>query len=88
MGLAHFVLFARRQSIVLSKQIQSEIQSHHAHVDKTYPPQSNLNNKIAQLKGQLKGSSTVAGKMTEATFEIAWILARNNKAFKDAEIVK
>lgn len=32
-------------------------------------------------------SSTVAVKTTEATFEIAWILTRNKKAFTDAEIV-
>ena len=72
------------------------LQLRHAHFDKTYPPQSNLrNNKIAQLKGQLKGqqqmmdrSSTVAEKTTEATYEIAWILERNKKAFSDEEFVK
>ena len=72
---------------------QANFQSHHAHIDETYPPQSNpRNNKIAQLKGQHKGQqmmySTVAEKTTEATYEIAWILTRNKKAFTGAEIVK
>ncbi|MBN3307224.1 GT2D2 protein, partial [Amia calva] len=43
----------------------------------------------SSLKGQIKGQQKMMDRSSNvATYEIAWILARNKKAFTDAEIVK
>uniref|UniRef100_H3ANB4 Uncharacterized protein n=1 Tax=Latimeria chalumnae TaxID=7897 RepID=H3ANB4_LATCH len=68
----------------------------HAGFSEKYLPGSNLRkNKIEQLvtsfKSQqkiIKKSSSIAECLTEASFEITWILACHKKAFTDAEIVK
>ncbi|XP_064421803.1 inactive cell surface hyaluronidase CEMIP2-like [Latimeria chalumnae] len=68
----------------------------HAGFSEKYPPGSNLRkNKIEQLAASFKSqqkiikkSSSIAECLTEASFEIACILACHKKAFTDAEIVK
>uniref|UniRef100_H3AR21 SPIN-DOC-like zinc-finger domain-containing protein n=1 Tax=Latimeria chalumnae TaxID=7897 RepID=H3AR21_LATCH len=60
----------------------------HAGFSEKYPPGSNLRkNKIEQLVTSFKSQQKII-KKKEASFEIAWILARHKKAFTDAEIVK
>uniref|UniRef100_H2ZY60 DUF4371 domain-containing protein n=1 Tax=Latimeria chalumnae TaxID=7897 RepID=H2ZY60_LATCH len=68
----------------------------HAGFSEKHPPGNNLRkNKIEQLAASFKSqqkilqnSSSVAECLTEASFEIAWILACHKKAFIEAEIVK
>jgi len=79
---------------------RSNIERHftkvHADFNDKYLPGTNLRkNKIEQLSSLLKGqqkllqrSTTVSESLTEASFEIAWILAKHKKAFTDAEVVK
>lgn len=68
---------------------------YHTYKEK-YPPGRDLRkNYIQQLTALLKGqqplmdrTTSSAEKLTEAAYEIAWILARQKKAFINTDIVK
>ena len=76
--------------------LERHFKTAHPQFNENYPPDSEVRkNKITQLTTALgeqqrlihKTSST-AELLTEASFEIAWILARDKKPFSDSETVK
>lgn len=76
--------------------LERHFQTTHPKFNGTYPPGSELRKrKIEQLTASLCGqqnlihrTTSTAERLTEASFEIAWILARAKKPFSDSEIVK
>ena len=68
----------------------------HPQFNEMYPPGSELGKrKILQLTSSLSGrqrlirsTTCTAERLTEASYENAWILARGKKPFSDLEIVK
>ena len=78
------------------ENLERHLRMTHPNFNKMYPPGSNLmKNKIEQLTALIVGqqklihrSTSAAKNLTEASFEIAWILAKHKKSFTDAEVVK
>ncbi|XP_063610390.1 general transcription factor II-I repeat domain-containing protein 2A-like [Penaeus indicus] len=76
--------------------LERHLRTTHASFNQTFPLKSNLRKKkIEELSSHIAGqqrlihrTSTVAENLTEATYEIAWILAKHKKPFTDAEVVK
>ncbi len=76
--------------------LERHLKTTHPNFNKTYPPGSSMRkNKIERLTALIVGqqklihrSTSTAENLTEASFEIAWILAKHKKAFTDAEIIK
>lgn len=79
---------------------QSNLECHfktvHPQFNESYPSGSELRKKrIAQLtvslceqQNLIHRTTFTAERLTEASYEVAWILARAKKAFSDSEIVK
>ncbi len=76
--------------------LERHFKTAHPKFNESYPPGSELRKrKIAQLTASLceqqkliHRTTSTAARLTEASFEIAWILARAKKPFSDSEIVK
>ncbi len=76
--------------------LERHFQTTHTQFNESYPPGSELRKrKIEQLSSSLSEqqrlihrTTSTAERLTEASFEIAWILARGKKTFSDSEIVK
>ncbi len=76
--------------------LERHFQTTHTQFNESYPPGSELRKrKIEQLSSSLSEqqrlihrTTSTAERLTEASFEIAWILARGKKNFSDSEIVK
>ncbi len=77
--------------------LERHFQTTHTKFNESYPPGSELRKrKIEQLSSSLSEqqslihrTTSTAERLTEASFEIAWVLARGKKkTFSDSEIVK
>ncbi len=76
--------------------LERHFQTTHTKFNESYPPGSELRKrKIEQLSSSLSEqqrlihrTTSTAERLTEASFEIAWILPRGKKNFSDSEIVK
>lgn len=76
--------------------LERHFKTAHQTFNQSYPPGSELRTrKITQLiaslrvqQGLIHRTTSTAERLTEASFEIAWILARAKKPFSDSEIVK
>ncbi len=90
------LLCKQTRSSFKRSNLERHFQTTHTQFNESYPPGSELRKrKIEQLSSSLSKqqrlihrTTSTAERLTEASFEIAWILARGKKTFSDTEIVK